>query len=143
MIYIFGGTNNHTTMKDLWRFDLTLERWNFQRTLGDFPKILVSNVSILQGNSIFVYNGILNSHHEYHIPTNQWNLIDLIGIIPKPRGWFGYCTYNDSLFIHGGSDQDSIFSDFWKITLPKRNSNLKLDTNRMRKSNLLLDISFK
>ena len=145
IIYLFGGRNDGYRMNDLWTFNISSEEWNLETTFGDIPNPMTAFSSVVQGNSIFYFGGnngtTLNTLYEFYIPTNHWSLINVYGKIPIERYWHCAVVNNNEMIIQGGFSESTLnIGDCWKIKLPKRNLNLKLDMNESRKLNLFCDI---
>jgi N-acetylneuraminic acid mutarotase len=150
-LYLFGGRDEVERMNDMWEYDISLEHWTLLETYGEIPRPITCPTPVVQGHSIFYFGGNLNGEstnllYEFHIPTSKWTLIQTFGDIPTCRYWNASVSSEfHEMIVHGGYDTflKCNISDGYRILLPKRNKNLKMDVNLLRKKNIHLNLSFK
>jgi N-acetylneuraminic acid mutarotase len=151
ILYVFGGRDEIRRMNDMWEFDIGLENWKCVKTTGDIPPVTAACSSVLNGNSIFYFGGNIgqstNNLYEYDTIKCHWRKIEAYGVQPPSRFWHSAVMNQfNEMIIHGGYN-DSFSenrSDIFKIHLPKRNKNLKIDIESLvRKKKFLLDVGVK
>jgi hypothetical protein len=150
-LYLFGGRDEEQRMNEMWEYDISLENWTLLKTIGDIPRPITCPTPVVQGHSIFYFGGNLNGEstnllYEFHIPTSKWTLIETFGDIPTCRYWNSAVSSEfHEMIVHGGYDTSlkCNIGDGYRILLPKRNKNLKIDVNTFRAKRIYLNLSFK
>lgn len=117
--YLFGGRDGSTVFGDLWRFDLSAERWEELRPSGQKPPARFGQNAVwLAGKGLVVFagqasTGFFNDLWLYDPLLAGWSELSSAGTPPIPR--YGSCAAlgtDGRLWIsHGFTEEQARFAD--------------------------------
>lgn len=142
--YCYGGINKNGNIEDKF-FVLSINKVLFLKDLNNSPGKLFGHSSIFQDKEMYIFGGareyntnsnkkvklinfmnnndlndysfsqISNNLYSYNFSTNNWQIINYQGDIPKERLFHSMCKINENSFlIYGGiSLNNEILNDFY------------------------------
>ncbi|CAG2164332.1 unnamed protein product [Oppiella nova] len=139
-IYVCGGTTGHQYAIDVHRFDLQTHLWHclYSRDINFFedlfPESRYRHAIVLHKNKLYVIGGgtsfqcfSLSTIPVFDIDLRKWVSIetrsDLNAMIdegdgyPKSRRCHDCIHIDDFVYLLGGTDNEMIFDDFWRLDL--------------------------
>jgi len=128
-MYIFAGwavaerNEDRCWFNDLYEFDFVTLHWRQIVGKGEIPTPRCSHVAIASNDYMYTFGGYngkdyTNELFSYHFETETWkNLTPLFAnkVAPAPRSRTAMAVWNDSMFLLGGWNRKSYFSDFWRF----------------------------
>ena len=119
---LFGGHDGSRHLSDTHIFDFDTRTWMMVVTEGPPPIPRDSHVSVLHGNSMYVFGGssgvAMNDLHELQLPSNhtspaRWRPVHTLQV-DQPRDRFCHVAvvHNDSMYVFGGYDGTDRLNDF-------------------------------
>ncbi|XP_045596655.2 multiple epidermal growth factor-like domains protein 8 [Procambarus clarkii] len=147
-MYVYGGLNETTFLKDFWKFNIDSESWKELKPHPDLPPLAGHSLTyrsdaesqslVLIGGASSEY-GFLECVWEYNLGNGQWNKVKTGGAIPV--GIYGHSTvYHEgakTFYVYGGYsfkvDKVDHFPDLyaldytrkkWSVLPPDRRTNL-------------------
>ncbi|XP_074659579.1 uncharacterized protein LOC141912255 isoform X2 [Tubulanus polymorphus] len=122
-IYLYGGRNGNQPLKDLWKYDIKTNTWNFLETRGDSPGYLEEHTLIAYKDNLCIFGGGFNYGGESDTPLWTLNLETLTWeifksttgcVAPTNRRGHSAVIINGSMHIYGGYiDLKGSNSDMW------------------------------
>jgi len=127
-MYILGGGNYKptTTVIDVFCLDLEAMTWSRIYTTGQVPQARVAHTCEYDksSNSIYLWAGFnvdlerMNDFYVLDLQTFQWQcLSEKLKSIPSARAFHSSCLNNNSIYIFGGADGETRYSDIWKYQI--------------------------
>mmetsp|Transcript_14498 Transcript_14498/g.41674 ORF Transcript_14498/g.41674 Transcript_14498/m.41674 type:complete len:490 (-) Transcript_14498:94-1563(-) len=125
--YLMGGTDENARQNDIYRYDVRQRLWVcVEPVSGDAPSARSGSKAVVCGDSIFYFGGYtkkdgdyFNDLFEFNIPNAHWTLLDS-AVRPSVRTDHSCVVYQTSLFIFGGFDGRSRFSDLHQYQIEER-----------------------
>lgn len=139
-LYVFGGRDAQSRQNDLWKFDVSENKWEECKFIGCPPQPCSFHAATAVDHRLVVYGGrgVDNQHfqdlHIFDTELNQWlqpnvnkgdesekNVSDHTPAV----GLHSLCTAEDSIFLYGGSsDLDpatgtciNVFNDIYTLSI--------------------------
>lgn len=121
-IYVFGGVyNNEKVSKDLWCFDVLVNKWTQVNTAGESPPPVNEHASCIIDDMMFVYGGndfsgiIYDSMYMLNLRTLTWMKLNKKGLVGGPGARCGhtmtYLPKFHKILILGGDKNDYAGAD--------------------------------
>ncbi|KAI5084665.1 hypothetical protein GOP47_0000834 [Adiantum capillus-veneris] len=122
-VYVFGGTDGKTPLKDLYILDTTTNTWSRPQVGGDGPAPREGHSAALIGHILFIFGGCGKTADEseeiyfndlYMLDTVKlhWTKASTKGEAPAPRDSHTCSAWDNKLIVLGGEDaSDSYLSD--------------------------------
>ncbi|MCO5577092.1 hypothetical protein L7F22_030914 [Adiantum nelumboides] len=122
-LYVFGGTDGKTPLKDLYILDTTTNTWSRPQVGGNGPAPREGHSAALIGHILFIFGGCGKTADEseeiyfndlYMLDTVKlhWTRASTKGTAPAPRDSHTCSAWNNKLVVLGGEDaSDSYLSD--------------------------------
>ncbi|KAG7161272.1 Multiple epidermal growth factor-like domains protein 8-like [Homarus americanus] len=146
-MYVYGGLNQTSFLKDLWKFNIDSESWKELKPHPDLPRLAGHSLTycseaesqslVLIGGASSDY-GFLERVWEYNLTSGKWNSVQTSGVIPV--GIYGHSTVyhggTKTFYVYGGYsfkiDKVDHFPDLyaldytrkkWSVLPPDRGTN--------------------
>lgn len=122
-LFVFGGTDGKSTLKDLHVLDISLNTWISPTVRGDIPDGREGHSSSLIGKQLFIFGGSgkasSNSDQEFYndlfilnTETFVWKRLVTSGSIPAKRDSHTCSSWKNKIIVIGGEDSfDYYLSD--------------------------------
>jgi hypothetical protein len=126
MLYMYGGFDYGNSLSDLWRFDISLEKWE-EVNDGQNPGGRTDHSMIFEPSSsnIYLFGGsdesnLFNDVWIFNTSSELWELVHSgKGTAPTPRRGCGmiYDSEHHQILVFGGTDFSIYYNDIWKFDL--------------------------
>ena len=122
-VYIHGGYDGVERKSDFFACDLATYTWTEMPMRGSPPSPRYFHSCCLYGNKMYTYGGYSGSERladmfAYDFETNHWSEVDCsAGDRPSGRSSLVAQVYENSLFIFGGYNGNTVLNDFYKFRL--------------------------
>lgn len=134
---VFGGYDQHGFCCEdvpLWDFNAASPDLAWKRIQTDNQSSLklerYHHSAVQEGHSMYIFGGknaatssssLCEPHLlELHIPTRQWSLVHTVGTPPSARFGHSATVVNGRMFIFGGCDGNSSYSDLYSYCFVAR-----------------------
>jgi leucine-zipper-like transcriptional regulator 1 len=123
-MWVFGGWDGLTTLNELCYFSFVTNIWYEERAMtGAKPLARYRQSSQVIGKSLFIFGGVdkqgkrFNDLYEYLFERREWRMVEVLGVSPSPRTFHQAITYDNNLYIVGGTDGKKL-NDVHFLTFP-------------------------
>eukprot|EP01133_Synstelium_polycarpum_P020113 gene20113-24117_t len=119
-IYIFGGSDAHTTFNSLYALDIHTLKWSIPNCGGDTPQPSWGHSSLLYDNRIYFFGGnngdtMSDSLNILNLDTFEWEVnvpVTFDKVKPVNRAGHTMTLYKDKFIVFGGSgNNDTLLND--------------------------------
>jgi N-acetylneuraminic acid mutarotase len=125
--YLMGGTDENARQNDIYRYDVRKRIWALVGPAsGHAPSARSGSKAVICRDSIFFFGGYtkkdgdyFNDLFEFNIPRAHWSRIDAMDR-PSVRTDHSCIMYEASMYIFGGFDASSRFSDLHQYSIDDR-----------------------
>lgn len=123
---VFGGFGVKSDELEFIRFNARTQEWSLVEQGGDVPKKRGAHSATMYGHYMVIFGGqrhgrFLNDLHVFNTETSLWTAVTILAspgaYIPSPRAFAACSSIGDNLYVHGGGDDKSIFSDFFRVNV--------------------------
>ncbi|XP_072029870.1 uncharacterized protein [Amphiura filiformis] len=124
-IYIYGGRNGNTNMKDFWKFDTTSNMWTQMICGGDSPPPLQEHTLVSWNDQLYLFGGEFGFRDPDDIPlwifdTNQksWQQQEIKSEVKTPCSKRGHTAVisHGAMHVFGGYiDLKGSVNEFWSL----------------------------
>jgi N-acetylneuraminic acid mutarotase len=154
--YMYGGVPNAPAINsvaqalepnigrissEFWRYDVTANRWQRSDLASGPPELAQLALVTLSSdpNLVFAIGGLrgvdannlqpLSEVWVYTVSESTWKLASFASDsrIPPSRRGHASCSYQNKVYIHGGTDYrgDVLFSDMWALSYDSQTSQVR------------------
>lgn len=126
-MFVYGGFGVKSDELEFVAFNATTQQWEAPlEVTGTVPPLRGGHVCHVYQEFMFLFGGqrhgcYLNDLHVLDLGTMVWTGVALIASptvwIPSPRSHAAHAAVGSDLYIHGGSDDVHIYSDFVKLDM--------------------------
>ncbi|XP_077978700.1 uncharacterized protein LOC144434118 [Glandiceps talaboti] len=137
-VYLYGGRDVNTTLKDLWKYDINCNVWTLLKCSGDVPPALQEHSMVPYKDKIYIFGGEFGfgSSDEtplwiYSTEEKHWrkHTIDSEVRMPVSRRGHTAVIYNGALHVFGGYvDLKGSTNEFWTYDLEGNSWHLNYDS---------------
>jgi len=125
--YLMGGTDENARQNDIYRYDVRNRTWVcIDPVSGHAPSARSGSKAVVCRDSIYFFGGYtkkdgdyFNDLFEFNIPRAHWTRIQTL-MSPTVRTDHSCVVYEASLYIFGGFDGKSRFSDLHQYAIEDR-----------------------
>eukprot|EP00977_Amphora_coffeiformis_P016935 scaffold5364_cov164-Amphora_coffeaeformis.AAC.33 len=151
-VYVLGGYDGIERKNDFFACDLTTYSWTQMPCLGSAPSPRYFHSCCLYAGKLFLYGGYsgterLSDMFSYDFDTNHWSTIDCTaGDAPSGRSSLVAQVYDNSLYVFGGYNGQTVLNDFYKFRLKPVSvppTSLVRDMSRLLQQPELADVCFR
>jgi hypothetical protein len=123
-LLVFGGFGVTSEHLEFIEFDAQRRQWAKVDEVGDKPKKRGAHCCAMYETYMIIFGGqrhgkFLNDLHVFNTDTGVWTAVAILAtpssFIPTPRAFAASSLIGDTWYVHGGGDDEHIFSDFFKV----------------------------
>ncbi|XP_070566677.1 uncharacterized protein [Ptychodera flava] len=122
-VYVYGGRDVNTTLKDLWKFDINSNVWTLLKCSGDVPPALQEHSMVPYKDNIYIFGGEFGfgSCDEtplwiFNVEKKHWtkHSVDSEVRMPSSRRGHTAVVHNGAMHVYGGYvDLKGSTNEFW------------------------------
>jgi len=122
-IYIFGGRGKSSTLKDIWRYSLSENKWDqIKLQCGSIIPALEEHTAVIYKNQAYIFGGMFavdkrTPFWSYEFETSKWKDLNHSSYQKEPINRRGHTAviYRDSMFLFGGIlDTGHASNELWR-----------------------------
>lgn len=122
-LYVFAGTDEVRRNNDLYRYDLNTKMWSQVQAYGDLPKPRSGAKGAAYNGGLYFFGGYtkkdgeyFNDFYRFNVGTMEWQRL-IAGNTPAPRADHSLVLFESALYLFGGFDGKTKFSDVHTYSL--------------------------
>jgi len=127
-MYVFGGWRGQhqpQSNSDLYKFSFIEKTWTKVQPKGQVPFRRRVHNSIVYNDSMYVFGGFdeglspeeFNLVYRFDFKTEEWFELECKGEIPSGRSRASAVQWKNFMYVLGGWDRRTLFSDFYELNL--------------------------
>lgn len=123
---MFGGTDIDDRKNDLHCFDIHANKWDTMLQQGELPLPRSGAKGVAFKDCLYFFGGYQKKSADYYkdifaydLNRKRWLSIELKGEYPSERTDHSVVLYEGNLYVFGGYDGKTRFSDLYKCNLKK------------------------
>ncbi|XP_077869872.1 uncharacterized protein LOC102810221 [Saccoglossus kowalevskii] len=136
-VYLYGGRDVNTTLKDLWKYDFIVNTWTLLRCPGDVPPALQEHTMVSYKDCIYIFGGEFGfcSSDEtplwiFNTTEKHWrkHTVECEVEIPSSRRGHTAVLYNSAMHVYGGYiDLKGSTNELWTFDCESKSWHVSYD----------------